>query len=144
MNDLNVVVIIGRVVKDVELKTISNGTPLCSFDIANTGHTKGDKEPTNYFHIVAWGKTAENCSKYLFKGKPVCVEGTLVYEAWKNAQGENRNRIYINTNVVRFLSDGINKIEKKDDIPNLEPVTAESYTKSLFIETPDDEEEVSF
>ena len=67
-NDLNRVIIIGRLTADAILKSTQSGTALCNFSIANN-RKFGEKESTNFFECTMWGKGAEALTQYLLKGK---------------------------------------------------------------------------
>ncbi len=103
---LNKAMIIGRIGSDLVLKkTIS--TSIVNMSIATdesyfTEH--GDKvEKTEWYRVVAYGKTAENCNKYLKKGSLVYVEGKLVTNKWQDKGGNDRFTTEIKADAVRFL-----------------------------------------
>ena len=108
--DLNQVIIIGRLVRDPEIKYTSTGTPITKFSIANNaGYTQGNekKDIVNFFDINVWGNQAENCSKYLKKGSQVAVDGHLRQNRWVDqATGKNVSKVEIVANSVQFLSTG--------------------------------------
>jgi single-strand DNA-binding protein len=62
----NLVILKGRLSKDVELRTTTNGTPVASFSVAvNRRFVKeGEERQADFINIVAWSKTAEFCSKF--------------------------------------------------------------------------------
>jgi single-strand DNA-binding protein len=121
MWNINSITINGRLTRDVELKQISNGSAVANFDIAVGGRpAKGGDSPTYFFHVVAWGKTAENCAQFLSKGKPCSIMGSLVYEDWVNAAGEKRNKVSISADRVEYLG-GTNKT------PANAPMKAEDF-----------------
>lgn len=107
--DVNEVIVIGRLVRDVEFKVIASGTPVAKFSIANNQAFKQNdewKEYVNYFDVTVWGKQAESCSKYLTKGKQVAVSGSLRQERWQDkTSGQNRSKVEITANQVQFLGD---------------------------------------
>lgn len=81
MANVNRIQIIGRIGKDPELRFGASGTAVLKFSVAVTEKYK-DKEDTEWFSVVCFGKTAENL-KFLAKGMMVYVEGrqkTDVYE----------------------------------------------------------------
>ena len=110
MNDLNEVVIEGKLVKDPELKWIKqNETAVCKFTVAVNKRYKdksgGDwKEDTSYFLIETWRGVAISCSKYLKKGRGVRIVGELKQYLWRDtANGDKvRERIYIIAEHVEF------------------------------------------
>lgn len=72
----NVVVLIGRLTRDPDVRTTQNGTAVARFSIAiDSGF--GDNKRTDFPSIVCFGKTAEICEKYLSKGSQVGVTGRL-------------------------------------------------------------------
>jgi len=97
----NVVTIIGRLVRDVELKFTSNNKSYVNFSIAVNGYRDDE---TSFFDVVVWEKTAENVAAYTFKGQLLCVMGSLVQKHWKDRDGNKQNKIQINGRTVEFLS----------------------------------------
>src|SRR5688500_5268625 len=84
---VNRVHLIGRLGKDVELKSLPNGKTVANFSLA-TSETFRDKsgekkESTEWHNIVLWGKTAEIAGKYLKKGDQVYIEGSLKTRSWE-------------------------------------------------------------
>jgi single-strand DNA-binding protein len=73
---MNLVVITGRLGKDPDMRYTPGGKSVCKFSIAETKVISGEKK-TRWWNIVAWGKLAEICTKYLGKGSHVLVEGEL-------------------------------------------------------------------
>ena len=83
--------LIGNLTRDVELRHTKEGTAVASFGLAtnrNWTQESGEKrEETDYHRIVAWGKLAELCEKYLKKGRKVYVEGRLHSHSWTDNEG---------------------------------------------------------
>ena len=103
--NINRVVIIGRLSNDVELKHIPSGTAVAHFNIAVGGKSDKDgKDTVSFFNVVVWGTIAENCAKYLSKGKLVCIDGALHQRSWKAQDGSNRSVVEIVAERVEFLS----------------------------------------
>jgi len=89
--------LIGRLVRDPELRYTSNGKPYCTFTLAvdrNFKNSQGETE-TDFIDTITWGKQAENCAEYLVKGKLAAVLGRL--QIRKNKKDD---RTYINPEVV--------------------------------------------
>ena len=91
---LNVVAIIGRMVKDPELKTTNSGKSVCSFRIANDSGYKdaSGQSQTNWLDVTAWGKTAEFVCKYFPKGS----------RQYQDKNGQNRTAVEIVAHDVSF------------------------------------------
>lgn len=106
-NDLNRVILIARLTRDSELKYTPNGTPVCSFSVAN-GRTykQGDekKKQTSYFDCTLWGKFGEAMSEYLKKGVQVGIEGRLEQRRWDDADGNKKSKIEIRVENLQLLS----------------------------------------
>ena len=105
---MNQVVLIGRLTRDPVLRFIpSTGTAVARFSIAVNREFKREGQPdADFFNIVVWGKSAENCANYLIKGLLVAVNGQM-----RNNNYEDRNKvkhysIEINANRVEFLEYG--------------------------------------
>jgi len=120
---VNLVVLIGRLTRDPELKYLSNtGTPVATFSLAVDRELSKDKrqeveskgQPTaDFINIIAWGKQAENCANYLKKGKLAAVSGRLQSRSF---EGKDRIKRYI-TEVVATRVEFLEWKEKTDDIP---------------------------
>ena len=106
--DLNTVVIIGRLVRDPEIKYTTSGQPITKFSIANnTSYMQNNerKDYVNYFDINVWGNQAVNCQKFLKKGSQIVVEGHLRQNRWQDqATGKSSSKIEITANSVQFLT----------------------------------------
>lgn len=101
---LNVVAIMGRMVKDPELKTTNSGKSVCSFRIANdSGYKNADgSSQTNWLDVVAWGKTAEFVCKYFPKGSLIAIDGRLQTRQYQDKNGQNRTAVEIVANNANF------------------------------------------
>ncbi|MBU2037377.1 single-stranded DNA-binding protein [Patescibacteria group bacterium] len=97
--NFNKAIVLGNVTKDIELKTLPSGQPVANFGVAtNRFYTdkSGQKQQTAEFHnVVAFGKLAEICSRYLNKGKLVLVEGRIQTRSWQAQDGSKRYRTEI-------------------------------------------------
>ena len=89
---MNNVTLIGRLTKDPEVRYTQNGTAIARFNIAIDRPPKQDgTKETDFPSILAFGKTAENCEKYLHKGSKVAVEGRIQTGSYTNKDG---NKVY--------------------------------------------------
>jgi single-strand DNA-binding protein len=107
---MNKVFLIGRLVKEADLRYTKNGKAVALFTIA----VNRNKEQADFIRITAFGKTAENTANYTSKGSLVAVEGTIVTGSYE----KNGQRIYttdIWANTVQFLEPkGKGSGEQKD------------------------------
>jgi single-strand DNA-binding protein len=105
MTDLNRVMLIGRLTRDAELKTIASGQSVCKFSIAvNRRRKNGDQweDEVNYFDIVVWGRQGESLHQYLRKGKMVGIDGELRQNRWQQ-DGQSRSKVEIIANNIQLL-----------------------------------------
>jgi single-strand DNA-binding protein len=108
MPNLNKVMLMGNLTRDVEVRTISSGTQVAQIGLAiNRRWTSPDgerKEETTFVDCEAWGKTAEVMAKYLSKGRPVYIEGRLKLDQWQDKEsGQNRSKMKIVVESFEFL-----------------------------------------
>ena len=106
----NLVIMVGRLTRDPEIRRTSTGKAVCSFDIAMSRRMKDaatgewkDADPT-FVPVIVWGEQAERCGERLKKGDPVHVEGRLQTNKWEGQDGQKRSRIEAIANRVQFLS----------------------------------------
>ncbi len=111
MSGVNKVIIVGRLGGDPELKSVGNGQSVARLNVATsemwTGKDGQKQERTEWHRIVVWGKQAENCAKFLAKGRQVYVEGRLQTRSWEDtASGQKKYATEIVANTVQFLGGG--------------------------------------
>ena len=102
---MNVVVLIGRLTKDPELRYTPSGKAVCQFRLAvdrGTSSAQGEKE-ADFFDVVVWEKQAENCANYLSKGRLVAVNGRLQSRSYDAQDGTRRTVTEVVARDVRFL-----------------------------------------
>lgn len=102
---MNNVSLIGRLTKDPELRYTANNFPVCSFPIAIDRMGKEEKK-TNFIPVKALGKTAENCGKYLAKGRLVGVSGQIETDSYIDKEGNKRSTWNVLASAVEFLEWG--------------------------------------
>jgi len=101
--DINRVILIGNLVRDVDLRYSQNGTAIANFTLAvNDGY--GDKKTVDFIRVTAWKKTAENVANYCGKGSKVAVEGRLKQQNWEDKDGNRREKVYVNAQQIMFLN----------------------------------------
>lgn len=102
---LNKVMLIGRLGKDPEVKTVGQ-TQVANFTVATSEKYTKDgvqQEKTEWSAVQAWGKLAEIAGKYLKKGSQVYVEGKLSTRSYDDKQGVKKYVTEIVANTVQFL-----------------------------------------
>lgn len=90
---LNYVSIMGRMVRNPELKQTQSGIPVTNFTLAVDrdffGKDGGEKE-TDFIDVVCWRNTAEFVNRYFSKGRMAIVAGRLQMRKWTDKNGNNR------------------------------------------------------
>jgi len=96
---------IGNLGKDPETRytTGANPTAVCRFSIA-VDHGYGERKKTVWMNVVTYGKQAENCSKFLQKGKKVYVSGELDIRDYERQDGSRGIIVETTAKTVEFLS----------------------------------------
>lgn len=116
--------LIGNVTSDIELKTSASGNNYARFSLATRRRfaDKDGNEITDFHSCVAFGKLAENISKYVKKGNKIFVAGELGYDEYTTASGEKRKSATITLSDVEFLQS--KKVESIEEPPKkeLEPI----------------------
>jgi single-strand DNA-binding protein len=105
---VNKVILIGNLGANPELKYLPSGQPVCEFRIA-TSESYRDRneqlqERTEWHRVVVWGKSGENCGKYLTKGQKVYIDGRLQTRTWDDKEGKKQYMTEVVANQVVFLS----------------------------------------
>ena len=95
--DLNKVMIIGRLTRDPELRTIPSGANVCSIGLAtnfvyNNKETGQKVEQVEYHNVTLWRKLGEIANQYLKKGRRVYIEGRLQTRSWDAQDGSKKYR----------------------------------------------------
>jgi single-strand DNA-binding protein len=110
MGSVNKVILIGNLGADPELKYTPSNRPVCNLSLA-TNEVFKDKsgqrqERTEWHRVTVWGESAENCSKYLAKGRSVYIEGRLQTRSWDDKEGKKRYSTEVVADRVVFLGSG--------------------------------------
>lgn len=118
MSDINNITLIGRMVKDAELRTTQSGTSVVSFSVAvgKTYMQNGEKkEQTSFFNCTAWGTIGEAIAQYCKKGHRVGITGELQQRTWDDQNGNKRSSVEIVVRGFQFLQ------PKRADAPDTPP-----------------------
>lgn len=105
MDQVNSTVIEGNLTRDPEIRYAQNGTPVCSFTVANNREYKqGDekKQEVCFMDVVVFGKHGETCAQYLVKGQGVLlVNARIKQEHWEK-DGQKRSKHVLQCQEVKF------------------------------------------
>ena len=102
---LNRITLMGRLVRDPELRHTQSGTAVASFTLAVDRDFKdkqtGERD-TDFIDIVAWRQTGEFVSRYFTKGRMAVVEGRLQIRDWTDKEGNKRRSAEVIADNVYF------------------------------------------
>jgi single-strand DNA-binding protein len=96
----------GRLVKDVELKTTANGVSVISFTVAvDKKYKQGEEKQADFIDIIAWRGTAEFINKYFRKGQMIAVQGSIQTRMYEDKSGKKCKAVEIVADEVSFCGD---------------------------------------
>ena len=102
---LNHITIMGRLVRDPELRRTGSGTAVASFTLAvdrDFGKNENGEKETDFIDCVAWRQTGEFVSKYFTKGRMAVVSGRLQIRPWTDKDGNKRRTAEVVADNVYF------------------------------------------
>lgn len=117
---LNKAIVIGRLVKDPELKQTPQGTSVCSFQIACARNYK-DKDgetPTDFLVVVAWKGQAEFVARNFRKGNLIGVDGSIRSRNYEK-DGERKTAIEIVGDSFFFVESKAQMETNEEDMEDL-------------------------
>jgi single-strand DNA-binding protein len=104
--NVNRVVLTGNLTHDPELHNPDGGTPRCRLRLAVNGRRRDSEgnwaDKPNYVSVTVWGPPAENCAKYLKRGRAIAVDGRLDWHSWTEGE-KTRQAIQVIAETVQFL-----------------------------------------
>lgn len=104
---INRVVLVGRLVRDPELRRTQSGAAVTSFTVAVDNRINRDGEKNaSFIAVVCWNQTAEFVAQYLKKGNLVGVDGRLQQRNYENSSGQK-------VNVIEVVADSVQGLEPK-------------------------------
>lgn len=144
---INVVVLMGRLVRDPEIRTTSSGKSVCSFSLAvERDFQRSEEKTADYFDCVAWGNTAEFVGKYFHKGRMIALQGRLQARTYKDREGNNRKAVEVVADKVSFTGEKAESTAGKEAPKETKepPAAYESGNLSEGFEALSDDEDLPF
>lgn len=129
---MNKCILIGNLTRDPELTMTAANVSLCRFSIAvnrNYTNASGERE-ADFINIVAWRGLADNCGKFLTKGKKVAVCGSMQTRTYDDKDGNKRYATEVVAEDVEFISartpgEGGETGAKTQQLSKLEPIDSD-------------------
>ncbi len=107
-SSVNKVILLGNLGRDAELSYLPSGQAVSKFTLATSRRYKDKsgevQDETEWHNIVLWGKSAENLTQYLTKGRKVYVEGRIRTRTWEGRDGNKHYATDIIAEQVVFAS----------------------------------------
>jgi single-strand DNA-binding protein len=104
---INRVVLVGRLTRDPELRSLPSGRAVTGLRIAcNSSRRDAEgntSERPHYFDVSAFGATAESVCRFTRKGSRVGIDGRLEWREWETDEHERRQAVNVVADVVQFL-----------------------------------------
>ena len=117
----NRVILGGNLTRDVEVRHTPQGTTIGSFGMAinRKYQTQGGekREEVAFVDCTAFGRTAEVMAQHLRKGRPVLIEGRLVFEQWEDKDGCKRSKLKVVVDTFQFADSGGADSSNKPGVP---------------------------
>jgi len=142
--NLNKAILVGRLTRDPQLRTLPSGQSVVSFGLATDRFYKdknGEKKQQTEFHnVVMFGRLAEIASQYLTKGSLTLIEGRIQTRSWQDSSGNQRWRTEIIAERLQLGPKSAGKVtpptapakkESKEEIPIIEEDEGEINVKDL-------------
>jgi len=105
---MNSVSIIGNLTRDVEMKSLPNGSTMFKGGLAESEKYKNKAgevvENTNFFDFIMWGEHWSGVAQYMPKGQKIAITGSLKQERWETPEGDKRSKISIVVSKIDLLS----------------------------------------
>ena len=137
MASINSVTLIGRLVRDIELKTTESGKTVTSFVLAVDGYNK--EADASFLDCVAWGKAAEILQQYTSKGKQIGITGRLQTRVWER---DNIKRKITEIVVDQFQLLGSKISDESRSIPAAKPTPAQKQAVESTVGTLPEQDEI--
>lgn len=114
---MNKVILIGNLVRDVEMQQTANNILVAKFSLAVQ---KIIGEGADFINCVAWRKLGENLSKYCKKGDKIAVVGKLETRTYEAQDGSKRYIIEVVCDEIEYLNKKVEEQSKQQ--PELKPI----------------------
>lgn len=139
MENINSVVLVGRLCRGVEIRYTNGGMCCANFSIAvNSSKKENDQwlEVANFFDCVGYGKLFESLASYLTKGKKIAITGKLNQQRWKKDEQQYSKVVIVVQNIELLENKESNKSSGNNFIPAELPQASEETFDSFTDDIP--------
>ena len=142
--DLNQVILIGRLTKDIELRYGQSGAAYSRMGLAinRKSYREGEPDDVYYIDIVSFGKLAELASQYLSKGKQVGIQGYLRQNRWSGQDGQKYSKVEVVAERMQFLSPLDRGKPQTSSVENNKDQSQKNQNEEVIID--DEDEDIPF
>lgn len=129
MTSVNKAILVGRLGKDPEIRSLPNGEAVANLSLATSTKYKSKVtgelvEETEWHRIIVFGKNAGKAASYLHKGSRVYLEGRIKTKKYQGKDGIERYCTDIVCDVLQFL-------DSKQDSTNSEETQQPEFKKPI-------------
>jgi single-strand DNA-binding protein len=115
MQDTNIAVFTAHLTRDPELRALPSGMSVCNLRVAiGRRQRRGEDGGAAFVDVETWGTTAENCARFLAKGRHISVTSRIEHREWEH-EGQNYQRVYFVAEQVLFLGGAPESSASSDD-----------------------------
>ena len=135
---MNKAILLGRLVKDPELRYTASGTAVATFTLAvdRRFQKQGEERQADFINCVAWQKTAEFVANYFTKGQMMALSGSIQVRTWEDNDGHKRY-------ATEVIADDVEFAESKKSSESATP-KAPAQPKADFEEVPEADGDLPF
>ncbi|HPX93716.1 MAG TPA: single-stranded DNA-binding protein [Bacillota bacterium] len=143
---MNKAILMGRLVRDPEIRTTQSGVSVCNFTVAcdrRSRSAEGTRQSTaDFIPCVAWRQQAEFINKYFYKGDRILITGTIQPRSWEDQAGQRRYTTEVIVDEVEFCESrrGDRQVDVDEGPRDYTASTPVESGGDDFLTTPDDED----
>jgi single-strand DNA-binding protein len=136
MASYNRVILLGNLVRDIELRYTTSRMAVCQNAIAVNDRRKNAAgewvDETSFVDVTFFGRTAEVVSEYLGKGSPIFVEGRLKQDTWEK-DGQKRSKLYVIVDRMQLIGARGDGKGGGNGNRSQSPATSQSHSSDMHV-----------
>lgn len=138
---MNRIILMGRIVNNLELKTTPSGTTVCSFRLAvdRNYQKKGEEKATDFFNITCWRGTAEFITRWFIKGNLILVDGEMQTRQYIDKNGNTQTWYEVVAENVYFTGEKTGSTSQETPQSSPAATTAPATNSAYVVAEPPSE-----